>query len=268
MANQKGVHLFTGKISTSVGYNKKGDKSNRTYEKGKGGPSLTQFQTLPSMAVNRTNAQEFEPCNWYSKNKLNIFSNVMTQKGGSLRIELMKLMMKRIKVGPGVPGERLLNFSQLNWISPSFQIGSKPLKAACSPLIFVHTALPDYMMDVIVLPQEISLLMKKPRFATHYRFIAYLTEFCNMEWDAGLVSYRFVTGYVDSGMSSFAGSWYPLIDDLFPGEMLSPPQINFSGVLTGCTCLILEIQFAQFNGISPCLMTGNSYASVIGLFSY
>jgi hypothetical protein len=268
MASQKGLHQFMNKIGTSTGYKKKGVISNAAFEKLKGGPTQAQFASLPSMAVNRLNAQEFAPCNWYSKNKLNLFSGVMTQKNGSLRIELMKLMMKQIKLGTGAPGERTLDFNNLSWMPNLIKIGTKSLSSVFGGPLSISALLPDFMMDVTINPFDIAGNLKQPRFSTHFRFIAYLTEFEMMQWDAGLSAYTFPAGYSDNGMTSFAGNWFDFGSGTYTGELLSPPQLNFLGALVGCTCLILEIQFAQFNGISPCLMTGDSYASVIALQSY
>lgn len=263
MAFQKGLHEFNNKLGSSAGYSRKNDLSGKRIEKGKGGPSLAQFNSLPSMVNVRNNAYEFTPCNWYSKLKMVQISSIMTLRNGDLRNRIFKAMFKRIKIGPGLPGCRGLVFSTSFFLQDAFRIGTNDLKDCFgAPLIFDY-ALGDFRIGVNVMPFDVNEFIKWPRFASQMRMRAIMTEFANMACYAPGDPYFFSPGYLETGVSYATSPWYAKGSGNTNYEGLNCPQINFSGFLHGCVVIIFQIEFAQLNNGVYDILTGSSYASIV-----
>ena len=263
MARQKGIHLFTGKISTTSGYKRAHDNTNSSFERSKGGPSIKQMDELPSMKRNREIMQEFTPVNNYSiliSNFLNDFYNL---KGTKCRSQFHKVFQNVMLLGDGPSGERNFYPTAHPEFYPRMTFADFKLDYAC-PFKFTFNV-PSVFSEIDWHNNgdfNSNLVLNVPN-ATHYRFKVSAVQIVNMIYNNITKKYVLSNGQTNFLFSTDITAWY----DLKNFNSYSPfGALFFKQKLANLhtlTLFFVGIEFSKLENTNYTILKNKSYVSCV-----
>lgn len=189
MAVQTSLIRFKGKFNGSRGYKKVYDKKNISFIGKPGGPTKYDVHNLPSCINILNNAQEFGGCIQQSIQINQHFVLPFDLIGGFFYRRLTSIFSNIIKLGTGVPGQRVFDlYTNMNYIN-NFRIGKIQFTDIFRSLF--HFTFVPARNDISC---HFSLFdpsaMKYPIGTTHFRLMS--LGFCksNSSWDS--ISQKYV----------------------------------------------------------------------------
>jgi hypothetical protein len=99
MGTQTGASVFINKMGNFRGYKRKGTIKYKTFIGLKGGCTQLEFNTWPSMANTRANAQEFGGACTQGKNIYNLLNSVFNMQASRFINRFNKVSVEIIKRG-------------------------------------------------------------------------------------------------------------------------------------------------------------------------
>lgn len=267
MATQTGIHPFVKKLGNVAGFKRKYNKKAEVFEKGKGGPSQFQYNTLPSMEINRENGNEFKTRTDLSLFFYNSIKGWLRYKKPFFRFNLCNQ----------------IHISQLGNSAPRGHRGNVLSFRGELPLRIVAGDIPFYnrfpvRFDAVWFsngqgaflnladPFDGDLLKSSPN-ATHYRIFSVIMNINDTEWDLSTSSWVSSNALGNLPPVVNFGAWESFPTGLVPPFSISSSLFPFVPPSFCTSIIILCLQNAIYDGTNYNIIDNGVCASVVAQFS-
>jgi len=263
MSIQTGIHPFVKKLGQVVGYKRKYNKKAQTFEKGKGGPNKVQYDTLPSMAINRANGNEFKTRTDLSLFIYNAIKLGMRYRTPKARFSICEIIHQS-QLGNSAPlGERGNVMSYRVELPLRMVVGDLPLGALCYHKFqsgWTNNGQRVFFGSVTDLLKEEMRL--SPR-ATHFRFISAIINVSDTAWDLGSLSWVNSSGFANPVPVFVNHAWHDATATNYGVITLGNSLFPFICPISTISFAILGIQQAIYDGTNYNLLDISICASVV-----